>query len=71
MAVRQGRFIVGLPEFNQKDLDLFLHQMMVFLRGLFGGNGAHGTSTGPRVLRSSTWPADGGELRGLVDSLSA
>jgi hypothetical protein len=70
MAVRQGRYIVGLPEFNQKDLDLFLHQMMVFLHGLFGGNGVQGMPPGPRVLGSATWPAEGGELRSLVDSLS-
>ena len=70
MAVRQGRFIVGLPEFNEKDLDLFLHQMMAFLHGLFGGNGAPGAPTGPRVLKSAVWPADGGEIRSLVDSLS-
>lgn len=69
-AVRQGRFIVGLPDFDQRDLDLFLHQMAGFLRGLFGGNGAHGESSGPRVLKTASWPADGGELRGILDALA-
>jgi hypothetical protein len=70
MAVRQGRFIVGLPEFRQNDLDLFLHQMMIFLHGLFGGNGGQGATTGARIVKTATWPTDGGELRSLLDSLS-
>jgi hypothetical protein len=70
MTLGQGRFIVGLSEFDRKNLDLFLHQMMLFLRGLFGGNGSQGVPSAARVLRSALWPADGGELRSLVESLT-
>ena len=69
-SVRQGRFIAGLPDFDPHDLDLFLHQMTSFLRGLFGGNGAHGEPTGARLLKTATWPTDGGELRGILESLA-
>lgn len=70
LSVRQGRFIFALPDFDASGLDLFIHQLSLFLHGLFGSNGTPTAGMNPRVLRSVTWPADGADLGSLVASLS-
>jgi hypothetical protein len=70
VSVRQARFTVALPGFDPVGLDLFSHQLSMFLHGLFGGNGTQGDRVLPRILKSSSWPADGADLRSLVESLS-
>jgi len=71
ITLRQGLFLVALQELDRSDIDLFLHQLSSFLHGLFGGNGTSGTSTGPRVLRSRTWPDEAGDLHELVEFFSS
>jgi hypothetical protein len=70
MSVRQGLFIVGLTQVAAIDVDLFLHQLTLFLHGLFGGNGRSGASTGPHMTQALSWPSGGGDMRALIDSLS-
>ncbi len=70
MSVRQGIFIVALPDFDRARLDLFMHQASMFLHGLFSGNGSSNGAPSPRVLKSKSWPADGSDLRSLIDQLS-
>jgi hypothetical protein len=71
MSVRSGLFIVGLAGFPADDVDLFLHQLTLFFHGLFGGNGRPGSTSGPRMLKGLSWPADGGDMRTLIESLSS
>ena len=71
LAVRQGRFIFALPDFEASGLDLFMHQLSLFLNGLFGGNGTQADGVSPRIVSSVTWPADGADLGSLVESLSS
>jgi hypothetical protein len=71
LSVRQGRYVVALPDFNPSGIDIFSHQLSMFLHGLFGGNGTSGHHVVPRILKTSSWPADGADLRSLVESLSA
>ncbi|MGA2974831.1 MAG: hypothetical protein ABSF77_05920 [Spirochaetia bacterium] len=71
MPARRGLFIVGLPDFDRSDLDLFLHQLSLFLHGLFSGNGRSGSAASPRIVKTLSWPADGSDMRGLLDSLSS
>jgi len=71
LSVKQGLFILALPDFETAGVDLFVHQLSQFLRGLFGSNGARADAAGPRVLRSVSWPADGADLESLVASLSS
>jgi hypothetical protein len=70
LSVRQGRFTVALHDFDPAALDLFAHQLSLFLRGLFGGNGGREDRPPPRILKTCSWPADGSDLRSLVDSLA-
>jgi hypothetical protein len=70
LSVRQGRFTIALPEFDPSGLDLFSHQLSMFLHGLFGGNGTSADRVHPRILKTRSWPADGADLRSLVESLS-
>ncbi|MGA2479574.1 MAG: hypothetical protein ABSG63_12560 [Spirochaetia bacterium] len=71
IPVRQGVFIVGLQGFEAADLDLFLHQLSMHLHGLFGGNGASEADARPVIRTRRMWPAEGTNIRELVDFLSA
>lgn len=71
ITLRQGLFLVALQGLDRADIDLFLHQLSSFLHGLFGGNGTSEASTGPRVLRSRTWPEEAADLRELVEFFSS
>jgi hypothetical protein len=71
LSLRQGRFIFALPDFDPSTLDLFFHQLFLFLQRLFDGNGTQADGVGPRVVRSVSWPADGADLASLVESLSS
>ncbi len=71
LSVRQGRFIFALPNFEASGLDLFTHQLSLFLHALFGSNGTEADGVSPRVIRSVSWPADGEDLGSLVESLSS
>jgi hypothetical protein len=71
ITLRQGLFLVALQGLDRADIDLFLHQLSSFLHGLFGGNGTSEASTGPRVLRSRTWPDEAADLRELVEFFSS
>jgi hypothetical protein len=71
LSVRQGRFIFALPDFDASELDLFIHQLSLFLHGLFGSNGTPADGVNPRVISSVSWPADGADLGSLVASLSS
>jgi hypothetical protein len=68
--VRQGRFVIALPDFDPAGLDLLTHQLSMFLQGLFGGTETRADRVLPRIVKSSSWPADGADLRSLVESLS-
>jgi hypothetical protein len=70
LSVQKDLFTVALPDFDPAGLDLFTHQLALFLHGLFGDNGTSEKRVLPRILKSSSWPADGADLRSLVDSLS-
>ena len=70
LSVRQALFTVALPEFDPAALDLFTHQLSLFLQGMFGGIGAGGKRVLPRIVTSRSWPADGADLKSLVESLS-
>jgi hypothetical protein len=69
LSIRPGLFMVGLSEFDQSDTGLFLHQLTLFLSGLFGVNGRSGSPAGLRIVKTASWPADGPDLRALVESL--
>lgn len=71
IPVRQGHFIVGLQGFEVADLDLFLHQLSLYLHGLFGGNGASEADARPVIHATRMWPADGTDVRELLDFFSA
>jgi hypothetical protein len=71
IPVRQGLFIVGLQGFDAADLDLFLHQLTVYLHGLFGGAGASKTDAQPVIRATRKWPEDGTNVRELLDFFSA
>ena len=71
IPVRQGVFIVALQGFDESDLDLFLHQLSVFLHGLFGGNGKSETDARPAIRATRSWPDDGTNVQELVEFLSA
>jgi hypothetical protein len=71
IPVRQGVYIVALQGFDATDLDLFLHQLSIFLRGLFGGNGKSEADTRPVILTTRSWPEDGTDVQELVEFLSA
>jgi hypothetical protein len=70
LAARQARFTVALPDFDPSGVDLFCHQLAMFLHALFSGNGAREDRVLPRILKTISWPADGADLRSLVDSLA-
>jgi hypothetical protein len=67
LDVRQGLFIVGLRAIDPADLDLFMHQLTLYLDGLFGGGG----SAPPRILKRRSWPAEGDDVRSLIDYLAS
>jgi hypothetical protein len=71
MVVRNGVFIVALSDFDAEEKGLFLHQLSSFLRGLFGGADKNETGAAPQILHSRSWPADGGDMRGIIESLSS
>jgi hypothetical protein len=71
IPIRQGLFIVALQGLDAADLDLFLHQLSSFLHGLFGGNGLSGADTGPRILKTRSWPEDGTDAGELVEFFSS
>jgi len=71
LPVRPGTFVLALPEFDRSTLDVFTHQLSLFLHGLLGDGTGHDPERAPRILRSSSWPADGTDLRTLVESLSS
>jgi hypothetical protein len=71
IPIRQGHFIVGLQGFEAADLDLFLHQLSLYLHGLFGGNGASEADAMPIIHATRMWPADGTDVRELLDFFSA
>jgi len=71
IPLRQGVFIVGLKDVASSDLDLFLHQLTSFLHGLFGGNGGGTPSSGPLILKTRSWPAEGSDVQRLVEYLSS
>jgi hypothetical protein len=71
IPVRQGLTLVGLQAFDAADLDLFLHQLTVYLEGLFGGNGAPTPEAAPVIRKTRTWPAEGTNVQELVDFFSA
>ncbi|HET6452021.1 MAG TPA: hypothetical protein VFI08_11955 [Spirochaetia bacterium] len=92
LTVKPGRFTLALAEGTDLGLDLFAHQLTMFLDGLFGygsraaaapgaegeeataGPGAGGNRPGAayaKILKTASWPADGQDLRVLVESLSS
>jgi len=71
LPVRQGRFVLALPEFDRAVLDVFSHQLSLFLHGLLGNGEARDSGVSPKILRVSSWPDDGADLRTLVESLSS
>ena len=70
LSLKQGRFIIALADFDAAGLDLFSHQLSMFLQSLFGGNETRAERVLPRIVKTRSWPADGADLRGLVESLS-
>ena len=71
LPIRQGRFVLALPGFDQSSLDVLSHQLSLFLHGLLGDGHGRDPSLAPKILKASRWPADGPDLRSLVESLSA
>jgi hypothetical protein len=71
LPVRQGRFTLALPEFDRSGLDVLSHQLALFLHGLLGDSGGRDPARAPKILKVSAWPADGPDLRTLVESLSS
>lgn len=71
LPVRQGRFVLALPGFDRATLDVFSHQLSLFLHGLLGNGQAQDPALAPRILRVTSWPSDGPDLRTLVESLSS
>jgi hypothetical protein len=71
IPLRQGLTLVGLQAFDAADMDLFLHQLTVYLEGLFGGNGAASPEAPPVIRKTRMWPADGTDVQELVDFLSS
>ncbi len=80
MAVRPGRYTLALPDFEASGLDVFTHQLSLFLRGLFDGDAsaadafkgdAGGRPEAVRILRTAAWLQGGADLRSLVESLSS
>jgi len=71
LPVRQGRFILALPDFDRTSLDVFLHQLSLFLHGLLGDGEGRAPSFAPRIVKVAAWPSDGPDLGALVESLSS
>jgi hypothetical protein len=71
LPIRQGRFVLALPGFERSMLDVFSHQLSLFLHGLLGDGQGHDPALAPKILKVSAWPADGPDLRQLVESLSS
>jgi hypothetical protein len=71
LPVRQGRFTLALPEFDRSGLEVLSHQLALFLHGLLGDSGGRDPARAPKILKVSAWPADGPNLRTLVESLSS
>ena len=71
LSVRHGRFVFALPDYEATGLDLFIHQLSLFLHGLFGGNGTQADGVSPLLIKSASWPTDGADMRSLVESLSS
>jgi len=69
MSVRRGVFVAALTDVPPTDTDLFLHQLGLFLRGLFGEG--TGEAPGPRILKVQPWPARGGDLASVIESLGS
>jgi hypothetical protein len=69
-AVRQGIFVVGLRTVNPADLDLFIHQLTLYLDGLFGYGGSRKAGA-PRILKMRSWPAEANDVRSLLDHLAS
>jgi hypothetical protein len=71
LAVRPGRFILALRSLDTGDIDLFVHQLTLYLDGLFGGQDRTDKAAAPRVLKLRAWPADGDDVRSLIDDLAS
>ncbi len=66
VAVKPGLYVVGLRNFPAVDLDLFAHQLFLFLKGLFGNGG----SGEVRIVKSTPWPVEGMKVPDLLAFLS-
>lgn len=71
LPVRQGRFVLALPEFDRAGLDVLSHQLALFLQGLLGDTEGRDPARSPKILKVASWPADGPDLQTLVESLSS
>jgi hypothetical protein len=67
LPVRPGVFIVGLRSLDPQDMDLFTHQLRQHLDGLFGSGGAAQL----HVVKKRSWPAEGNDIRSLLDYLAS
>ncbi len=63
-------FLVCLQELPKESLDLFVHQLGLFLGSLFGTS-TPGTTDGIVVTKSRIWPDEGSDVRELVSFLSS
>ncbi len=70
LAVRPGVYTVGLRFLDSADIDLFTHQLGLFLDGLFR-SGRSAPGQGPRVLKRRSWPAEGNDVRSLLEFLAS
>jgi hypothetical protein len=71
IPIRQGVYIVALQDFDATQLDLFLHQLALFLHGLFGGNNQEEITSGLRVQKTMLWPTEDGDVGKLLEFLSS
>jgi hypothetical protein len=69
LAARQGLFVVGLRSIDPGDVDLFMHQLTLYLDGLFGSGRAG--DDGPRIVKRRSWPSEGNDVRSLLDYLES
>jgi hypothetical protein len=73
ISIKQYVSIVALQDFDASQLDLFRHQLSLYLHGLFGGNGQGGADTvsGIRIRKTQLWPTEDGDIAKLLDFLSS
>ena len=64
-------FLVCLREYPQSSIDLFVHQLGLFLGSLFETESTKEAAAGITVVKSRVWPDEGSDVRQLIAFFSS